>query len=331
MARITLIGMSPITASMGLALKRAQIANAEIVGSGADPQMLSKAAKIGAVDRTIGGVRSAIDGAHLVILDTTLAHTRDIMEAIGHLLPEGAVITDTGKVKKQVIDWSEKYLPKRVSYVGGRPVPKKSIEKIEDASATLFQDTDYCIVPSKSANPAAVKTVVGLVQAMGARPLFLDPHEHDSYAAAMAQLPVILSSALVTSTSSSSSWKEMYRLATTEFWHLTHLASNDPEDSQMISMAYSDALVHWLDQIIEELYRYRNDLKDGKEELLESFVRGWENRARLEADALSVDEKPSIPGAGESMATMLVGGTLVERYRQFTGKSRKSWEYYKKS
>jgi prephenate dehydrogenase len=323
--------MSPITASMGLALKRAHVKDAEIVGSGADPQKLAQASKIGAVDKTISGVRSAVDGAQLVILDTTLAHTRDIMEAVGNLLPEGCVVTDTGKVKKQVIDWAEKYLPPRVSFVGGRPVPKTSIDNIEDASATLFENTDYCIVSTESARPGAVRTVVGIVEAMGARPLFLNAHEHDSYAAAMAQLPVILSSALVTSTSSSASWKEMYRLATTEFWHLTHLASNDPEDSQMISMAYSDVLVHWLDRIIEELYQYRNDLKDGGDKLLESFILGWENRARLEADALSDDERPGIPGAGDAMANMFLGARLVERYRQFTGKSRKSWEYYKQS
>ena len=331
MARITIIGSGPIGVSVALGLKRAQLKNTEIIGSGADPRALAQASKMGAMDKTIGSVRSAVDGAQVVILDTTLPHTRDIMEAVGHILPDGCVVTDTGRAKAQVMEWAERYLPPRVSYVGGHPIPKSPVTGLQDASDSLFHNADYCIIPAKSARPEAVETVVNMVEALGANPLFVDAKEYDSYAAAMAHLPLVISAALVTSTSNSGSWKEMYRMASPEFRELSRLAFNDPEDSHTASLASPEALVHWLDQMIAELYQYRNQIKDGSEKLLESFVKGWEIRARLDADALSDDVGPRIPTAGETMAGVMLGEHLMNRYRELTGKSRKSWEYYKKS
>ena len=83
------------------------------------------------------------------------------------------------------MEWADQLLPPTVSFVGGRPLIRKPFTKLEDASADLFQGSQYCISPADNADQTAVKTVVGLVELIGAKPLFLDPHEHDSYAVAM--------------------------------------------------------------------------------------------------------------------------------------------------
>ena len=75
------------------------------------------------------------------------------------------------------------------------------MQTIEEADSTVFDGIDYCITPSKSASKQSVETVVNIANLLGAKPFFLDPHEHDSYAAAMNYLPIVLSSAFVTATS----------------------------------------------------------------------------------------------------------------------------------
>ena len=62
MERITIIGMSPIGASIGLALMRARLRNTEIIGTSVDRNALTTAAKMGAMDKAISNVRSAVEG-----------------------------------------------------------------------------------------------------------------------------------------------------------------------------------------------------------------------------------------------------------------------------
>ena len=333
MQRITIIGIGPIGASIGLALKRAGLSDTEIVGTSGDRDLLSAVSKLGAVDKTISNLRSAVDDAQIVILDTPLGETRELLEAIGPMLGHGSVITDTGIAKERVIEWAEESLPRGVSFVGGHPLPKKQPRSLEEADASLFEDITYCIIPAKSADQEAVKAVVGMVETLGAKPLFLDISEHDSYAAAMSYLPIVLSAAYVTTTSNSESWREMHRLAGPEFGDLSRLVANDPQDNETACLSNPDALVHWLDQMITELYSYRNQIKERSDDLLDNLIRGWEAQARWEVGTVVEEEGQRLPSAGEMMATSAMGGRLFDRYKQTMGRDKKkeSWKYERKS
>ena len=328
MERITIIGMGPIGVSIGLGLKRAGLEATEIVGAGSDRQALSHASNIRAIDVATRSLRTALSGAQMVILDAPLSGTRELLEAIGHSLEEGCVVTDTGTAKMQVMEWAQSYLPKGTSFVGGRPLPGRPATKLEDADAALFDGTYYCVIPSQTAGPESVKTVVGMVETLGASPLFLSAQEHDSFAAAVTHLPLVLSSALVGAITSSPSWRDISRLAGSEFKELSQLADSDPRESASTCLSNTDALVHWLDQIIHELYSYRNQLKEGNEDLLESFVRAWEERAKWEAGVVAGETDTEVRPPAQSVAGLVVGDRLAKRYRQVTdAKRRPPWKY----
>ncbi len=333
MGRITIIGMRPLGVSLGLALKKANIPQTEIVGTGGNAAALSKASKMGAVDKAIGNVRSAVKDANLVVLDATLLDTKEYLESIGPILTDGAVVTDTASTKKRVLEWAEAYLPERATFVGGHPLPKAPLLELEDASESAFEGADYCIIPPTSARQEAVKMVVGMTEAVGARPFFLSAEEHDAFASAMAFLPLVLSSALVTSTATSQSWREMSRLAASEFRQMSHLASSDPYDSQTACMANPEDLAHWLDRLISELQKYRDRIVEKDDDLLETFVRAWEARARWETDSVDQEHRVSLPSAGESMATMMMGDQLLRRYKKIMGEKTKKnrWQYFRRS
>ena len=333
MQRITIVGIGPIGASIGLALKKAGLRDTEIVGTSGDRDVLSAVSKLGAVDKTISNLREAVEGARIVVLDVPIGETRELLEVIGPMLDDGSVITDTGTAKQRAIEWAEESLPKGVNFVSSRPLPKNQPRNLDEADASLFEDINYCVIPTKSANQQAVKAVVGLVEALGARPLFLDPEEHDSYAAAMTYLPIVLSAAYVTTTAGSDGWREMHRLAGSEFGDISRLVANDPQDNETACLSNPDALAHWLDQMITELYSYRNQIKERSDELLDNLIRGWEAQARWEVGAVSEEEGPRLPTAGEYLATTMVGGRLFDRYKQTMGRDKKkdSWKYDRKS
>ena len=327
MERITIVGMSPVGASIGLALMRARLTNTEIIGTSGDRNALTAAAKMGAMDKSISNIRGAVEGAQLVILDVPLTETRDAMEVVGEGVSDGCTVTDTGAAKVRAIEWARDALPKNVSFVGGHPLIKSPLASLEDATATLFDGADYCIIPSPDAGGEAVRTVVGLVERLGAKPLFLDPKEHDSYAAAMNYLPLVVSAAFVTTASEADGWREMHRLAASEFQELAQYAGGDPLDNEIASRASPDELVHWLDQMITTLYRYRNQIKENSDDLLDSFVKAWEAHARWQADAVVPDDPHKLPTAGMSMASAFFGERLAGRMRAMTGETKTDEKY----
>ena len=321
MERITIIGVGPIGASIGRGLMARGLRETEVVISSRNRRVLKDVAKIGAADKTIANLRSAVSGARLVILDVSIAEMRELLEGIAPILEDGAVVTDTSVSKIPVLRWADQYITNGASFVGGHPLPRRVPDTLEGADHTIFDGANYTVTPSKSADEAAIRTVVGLVESLGARPLFLDANEHDSYAAAMHYLPVVMSSAFVSATAGSDGWRDMHKLAEAGFGDYSQLAANDPMDNEAVCLANPDSLVHWVDQLIIELYAYRNQIKEAGEEagegLLERFVEAWELRARWEAGAVERDDNlVPLPTASESMATAFFGSRLSSRFRK---------------
>lgn len=254
----------------------------------------------------------------MVIIATPVLAVREVMQEIGGELGAGAVVTDTASTKAQVLRWAEELLPAGVSFVGGHPMAGKETTGIEHAEATLFSQKGYCICPSVNAEDAAVKSVVGLVQLLGAEPLFMDAEEHDQYAAAVSHLPLLLSTALFALLRSSSAWADMAPMASSGFRDMTRLASGDPRTSHDICVTNREAAVHWLGRMVSELYRLRDVLEDAKDEaLLESFT-----RAQLERDEFLAKpperrvEATTVPNARQELLDALVGGWMAERVRK---------------
>ncbi len=315
MEKITIVGVSPVGVSMGLALMDRRLSNTEIVITSGDRSATSAVSKLGAANRTVSSMRDAVQDAHLVILDSPISELHDVLDTIGPYVESGVVVTDTTNVKGPVMKWAEELLPRDANFIGGHPLLKSPPESIESSNADIFKGAKYTITPMKTSDQQSIRTVVGLVEALRASPVFLDPAEHDSYAAAMHHLPVIMSSAFVTATAGSDGWRDMHMLAESQFNTFGKHASNDPLDNEAVCLANPEDLVHWVDQLILELYNFRNDIKGGGDDLLDRFIKAWELRAKWEADAVVPSEGTKLPSAGESMMSAMLGDKLTQRLR----------------
>ena len=319
MDRITIITAGALGVSMGLGLKGAGLVDTEVVGTSGDSGLLASASKMEAFDETSGNLNSALRGAGLVVMDLAPGDIRELMEAIGPVLDEGSVVTDTGTNKVQALQWAKSYMREGTSFVAGRPLTRVALAGIEDAAASIFQGTDYCVVPAEDARPEAVKTVVGMIDVLGARPLFLDALEHDSFTAAATNLPRVLASALVGAVSSSAAWREIARVAGPEFEQMSRLASDDPRDGAAACLASPDAVARWIDQAIAELSSYRDRVMEGDDGLRDAFARSQEAVARWQAGAVVEDNRPEVPGAGQTLGQMFLGGRLTRRLKEIGG------------
>jgi prephenate dehydrogenase len=285
--RVTIVGLGMVGASIGLALRQAEVASA-IVGHDLDGGIGNEAKKLGAVDRTHWNLISACEGADLVILATPVGAIEDTLEAIGSDLRPGCVVMDTAALKGPVMAWAAEHLPAGVHFVGTNPIPSTATAGgggLEAARADLFQRGMFCIVPSPTADAASVKLVTDLVSILGAKPLFLDPAEHDGLLAAVDHLPDLLALAMLETVIHQPTWRELRKVAGPAFDASTQLVTAG-------SMAQSDLyglnrenVLRWIDTLSASLASIRENLAAGQSEALaEQFQEAFQERQKWLAD-----------------------------------------------
>lgn len=319
MERVTIIGTGLIGSSIGLGLKASKLSDVEIVGFDESSSALSTARKLGAVNIAEHDLVRAVDGARMVIISTPALAARGVLQDIGPRLAEGTVVTDTLSTKAEIMRWAREYLPESVSYVGGHPMAGKATSAgAAEADAQLFQGKAYCLVPAPSAREQAVKSILGLIGILGAEPVFIDAEEHDQYVAAVSHLPMIVSFALFSLARNSAAWQDMRLLAGNGFQGATRLASGDPQMTHDICVTNGEAVVHWLDRLIDELRKYRGMVADDPAELFKAFAGIQLQRdAFLEGTDRPQRDRIDMPSASEQMSGMLFGGFLTGRYKEY--------------
>ena len=269
---IAIVGLGLIGGSLGLALKQADLSQAELVGYARNQDVAARAVGIGAVDRTSGSIAAAVDGADVVVLATPTMAMKEIMRQMAPHLRAGCTVTDTASTKMKVMEWAESYLPAAVSFIGGHPMAGKESSGIDVAEAGLFRGCTYCLVPGHSASQSSTELIADLVGRIGAGPLFLTAPEHDEFVAGISHLPFIVSSSLVSATTRNPLWREMSRLAATGYRDVGRLASQNPRMNRDICLTNRDNVLFWIDEFAGELARFRRLVSEGSEDMEEAFL-----------------------------------------------------------
>jgi prephenate dehydrogenase len=321
MQKISIIGLGLIGSSLGLAL-RAPGRDVEVIGYDIDSKVHGRAKKEGAVDRSEWRLPDAVRDADIVVLAVPVLAMRDLMSDMAQHLKPGATVTDTASTKRQVMAWAAELLPGTVGFVGGNPLAGGGKTGADHAKADLFTGATYAVLPSVKAPEDCVKSVVAMIERVGAKPFFVDLHEHDTAVAAVSHLPVMLSSALMLAAASSPSWREISRFAADDFKSMTSLAGTDPEVSLGVAASNADMLSHWIDEIIAELSDLQEMIvhesrSDKKGPLMQTLVAAWEARKRYEAGVTMGEiERPALPSAGEGMMQMFLGERIARVFRE---------------
>jgi prephenate dehydrogenase len=320
-SRISIIGTGLIGTSIGLALAARPNRQYEIIGADRDRGNARIAKKLGALDKEVGSLEEAVEGAGLVVIATPVMAARHILQEVGKLLAPGTVVTDVCSTKADIMRWAGEFLPESASFVGGHPMAGRESSGPNAASSDLFKDATWAITPSPRADERAVGVVLGLVETLGANPLYIDPAEHDQYAAAVSHVPLVLSVALFRMVRDSQGWEDASLLAGPGFRDLTRLASGDPTMSRDIMMTNRDAVLHWIGRLQEELNTVRHALELGHEPTFDLF-----QSTQFDRDNFIINpperrrpEGPEAPSAQDAVGRLFVGG-LYDKLKEATNR-----------
>jgi prephenate dehydrogenase len=337
MQKVTIVGLGLIGSSIGLGLRRwatnegKRSSVLEVTGFDLDLDQQNYSKKLKAVDRAEWDLTRAVRDADLIVLAVPPLAVREVFESIAPHLKENVVVTDTTSTKVQVLEWAKELLPGSAHFIGGHPMAGKS-QSVEGAEADLFKGATWCVVPSVEADEAAVQTVLGMVSALGAEPMFVDAHEHDSMVAGISHLPFVLSIALMRAVSNDPGWRDMKFLTAGGFRDASRLAAGSPEMHRDIAATNRDAVARWLDTCIDELQHIRSlihaNTNEADETLLVRFREArdaradWATAERREGQLVQDTESElSKASVSEQMSQMFVGG-MFRRKPRMNGSGR---------
>jgi prephenate dehydrogenase len=191
--QVTVAGLGLMGGSLAGALRGRCRA---IVGVARRNEAVEMAERCGLVDWGSTDVAEGVGRADVVVLAAPVrAIVRQLAE-IGPLLPEGCLLMDLGSTKARIVA-AMAGLPDHVQPLGGHPMCGREVSGLEMADPTLYQGRTFILTPLPRTSENALDLGRGLVGAIGAHPLVLDPERQDYLVATLSHLPYVLACALV--------------------------------------------------------------------------------------------------------------------------------------
>ena len=270
--KVGVVGVGLIGGSLALALRRGGFAG-QIAGFDRDASALERAAKLQVIDQVAESASEAARGAELVVVAVPVKALGPVMHDVGLTLDPGAVVTDVGSTKAEVIETARLELRERFArFVPGHPIAGREASGVEAATVDLFKGARVVLTPVAGTDPKAVELVRGAWEAAGARVSMLDAEEHDRIFAAVSHLPHFLSFALVSEIASRADAAELFGFAAGGFRHFTRIAASSPEMWRDIALQNRTALLAELDRYGVRLAVFRELIEKGDGPALERLM-----------------------------------------------------------
>jgi len=320
-SQLAIIGTGLIGTSVGLCLVGRKNRNYEIVGADRDRSHSKEAKRMGAIDREVGSLEEAVSKAGLIVIATPVMAAKRILQEIAPYLQPGTVIPDVCSTKTDIMAWAEELLPPEIHFIGGHPMAGKETSGPKDASIDMFKGATWAVTPSPRARAEAVDVVLGLIEVAGANALYIDPGEHDQYAAAVSHVPILLSVALFRMVRDSAGWEDASLLSGPAFKDLTRLASGDPTMSRDIVGTNREAVLHWLRRFQSELSTIETAIELGGQPVTDLFASTHLDRESfiMNPPIRRRPEGVEAPSAQDAMGRLFVGG-LYDKLKEVTNR-----------
>jgi len=260
--RLTIVGLGLIGTSLGLALKEAT-GDIAITGHDPDDERVSRARKLGAIDKSHWNLPAACDDADLIVLDIPFDELETTLRALGEGLKSGAVVLDITPLKETALRLARELLPEDLDVIGLHPVFPGIGPRAAEPSAELLQGTPCYLVVPEGASAHAVEAATDLVAAVGTEARFIGALEHDGLVAATDQLPRMAAAALINVTHSGPGHRDRTHYVGRTL--LASVAAMEGAEGHSPDALFANRknLLPWIDAYIRELQRGRALLAAG--------------------------------------------------------------------
>ena len=138
----------------------------------------------------------AVQEASLVVLAAPVDKIPELARTIAPHLPAGAIVTDVGSVKGEIVRLCSAALRAGTHFVGAHPMAGSEKTGWEHGTATLFEHRTCFVTPAATTDAPAADTVARFWHDLGMEVVTVDADRHDEIVAHISHLPQVLASTL---------------------------------------------------------------------------------------------------------------------------------------
>lgn len=270
--KTTVIGLGLIGGSFAIDLCKAGIAT-RLLGVELNEANARRALELGLADEVLS-LEEAVKQADLIITAIPVNSIKSVLLKILDLIPENAVVIDTGSTKSQICKAIQQH-PKRSQVVASHPIAGTENSGPDAAFSGLFTGKTNIICEQEKSSAKALETANKIFSALGMRTVFMDPIEHDKHVAYVSHLSHVSSFLLgQTVLDIEQDEKNIFNLAGSGFASTVRLAKSSPDmwapifeqNAEYLSQALLEYIMHLqkfqyhlMKRDVKELHRIMTD------------------------------------------------------------------------
>ncbi len=273
--RLALIGVGLIGSSIARAA-RAQRLVGSIVATARSAATRRRVMELGIADQVVDTNAAAADGADLVIVCIPVGQCGAVAREIGPYLKSGAIVSDVGSVKQQVIRDVAPHLPAGVQFVPAHPVAGTEYSGPDAGFAELFINRWCILTPLPDGDTAATDRLSAFWTALGSKIATMSAEHHDLVLAITSHVPHLIAYTIVGTADdlSAVTRSEVLQYSAGGFRDFTRIAASDPTMWRDVFLANRDGVLEMLGRFNKDLARLTRAIETGDgDALFDLFTR----------------------------------------------------------
>src|SRR5262245_52382671 len=172
--RIAIVGLGLIGGSIALAVRERW--SSTLITAVDRAPVLAHASSSGAIDRAASSVAD-VGPVDLIILAAPVRQNLELLTQVMSSRPAGAVVTDVGGTKRDIVSASATLPSGTRAFIGGHPIGGAEHGGFGFARPDLFRGKPWIFTPCSS--DASVDKLFDFVRGLGAKPSTMDAEQHD--------------------------------------------------------------------------------------------------------------------------------------------------------
>ena len=289
-ATITIVGLGLMGGSLGKALVNGGACR-QVRGLVRRQAAAQLAVAAGAVHLAGTDPQRLLGEADLVVFATPVRTIEQQIATLHPFMKTGAIITDMGSVKRNIMQAMEQ-LPPHIGAVGGHPMCGKETPVFKPLIRTCSGARHGCSYDANQTDPEALELIEEMVTVVGAQPLLMSADDHDLIAACVSHLPYLLAATLVAVAEETALEKpDVWNLASSGFRDTSRVAGGDLTMMMDILAANEDSVIQMLETAQRIIEAFTRSMVDNDEAgLREALSHVHDRRASMFHEQLSPEE-----------------------------------------
>ena len=208
--------------SLGASIRR-RFPSVRVIGVSQTSRKIALAKRKKFIHDGFTQLKPALRGAQFIVICSPVNTIPHFIAQIDRYAEPGAIVTDVGSTKAEIVRWAARRRFKRIQFVGSHPLAGAHLKGLNHAQADLFEGALVFVTPLRNSSQTAVRAVSSFWKKLRTHVQMTSPEKHDQIVSQISHLPHAIASVLMHSVSS-----KALPYGASGFLDTTRIAQGDP-------------------------------------------------------------------------------------------------------